>query len=142
MSLESQAVILAPERILIITLISLKQDVFNTDTDLDVDMDTDIGKDRDRDRDSDSETNRDIDTEMKWTRHGHVQGHGHRHGQRHRQGLGQRHRSGKGLGPSTRGIGLCSVPQSLSKSKLVHGSIIMTTYYYISEGVVYQGPIR
>jgi hypothetical protein len=32
--------------------------------------------------------------------------------------------------------------QSLSKSKLVHGSIRMTTYYYISEGVEYQGPIR
>ncbi len=32
--------------------------------------------------------------------------------------------------------------QSLSKSKLVHGMIIMTKYYYISEVVLYQGPIR
>jgi hypothetical protein len=32
--------------------------------------------------------------------------------------------------------------QSLSKPKLVHGKIIRTTYYYISEGVLYQGPIR
>jgi hypothetical protein len=32
--------------------------------------------------------------------------------------------------------------QSLSKSKLVHGRIIKTTYYDICKGVPYQGPIR